>query len=302
MKPYRNLFLLAILSMVTFSLSAQKVKYKKGKVLVNKEHTYNFKKLKPDSPSKSLNNFVLEDLDAKVVFELKDTVFYYDQLPNEKTSRIAYEAYICSIPDMKYEALMPYNAILNYPKRKIKELKKVGFFKDSEFSKEAFDEFIKKQYPKAIEKNLESIVKINPVRVKNYELNKAKFGDLLEREPAKPSVKRNFKKSDIYFFKEGETVIATVKLTNKGSHNHAYSIINSNSEEIGAINIFQNIENKNGTEYYKYNVKHFALGEENSKESFKWFYKNLNMIDKSNPSLDEKLENIVNYLVNNGLL
>jgi len=44
MKPYRNLFLLAILSMVTFSLSAQKVKYKKGKVLVNKEHTYNFTK------------------------------------------------------------------------------------------------------------------------------------------------------------------------------------------------------------------------------------------------------------------
>ena len=30
--------------MVTFSLSAQKVKYKKGKVLVNKEHTYNFTK------------------------------------------------------------------------------------------------------------------------------------------------------------------------------------------------------------------------------------------------------------------
>ena len=62
--------------MVTFSLSAQKVKYKKGKVLVNKGHTYNFKKLQPDSPSKSLNNFVLEDLDGKVVFELKDTVFY----------------------------------------------------------------------------------------------------------------------------------------------------------------------------------------------------------------------------------
>lgn len=296
------LSVITIILFVSSDLISQKVKYKKGKVLVNKEHKYNFEKLENKDSKRTLDSYILKDLNGNAVMSLTDTVFYLEQLPNETNPRIGYEAYKCESGDGNFFSVIPYVPIIGYPKQRVKDLTKVGFFANGNFNQEIFEKFIDRQYPDQVGKGIERLSELNENRINNYQSSVDLLGELLERDPHKPFVVINTKKSGDYLIKEGGQLLAKVNLREKGSHNHSYTILNHNDVKLGEINIFQNPETKNLVERMKYNVKLFALDNKNSPDSFKWFYEKVSSVGPPTSSVQTKIVNIANYLVENGFL
>lgn len=293
---------LALIVTSVIILKAQKVKYKDEQVLVDKEHKFDFVKMENDENKSELEHYYLKDLGGNKILTLTDTVFYYSQLPNEKQERKAYEAYICSAPSLGLKAIMPFNKIMNYPKQRILDLKNIGFFSDFEFTEERFTQFIEKQRPEVITNRLEEIEMTNARRIKNYELTEEMFEPLMERKPSKINVFINIKNAGSFVIQEGtDIIIGEINLKEKGSNNYAYEITNHNDTVIAQVNIFQTPVTEMGVSKYRYNVKPFVFGQENSKENYKWFY---NLVEKvgSQKSTSFKLERIANYLISEGLL
>ena len=233
---------------------------------------------------------------------LIDTVFYLDQLPNETSPRIGYEAYKCMSGDGSFIDVIPYIPVMGYQKQRVKDLSKAGFFSNGSFNQDIFDKFIERQSPDKIKEEFERLTALNQNRINNYQLSVDLLEELRERDPLKPDVVININKTGNYLIKEGGLLLAKINLKNKGSGNHSYAILNHNSDQLGEINIFQNPETKNGLKQMKYNVKLFAIGKNNSQENYIWFYERVRSVGIQNSSTHSKLLEIATYLVDNGFL
>jgi|GEM_PF-2087572 len=295
-------YVIAILTFMLLNITVsfgQKVKLKKDKVLVDKEHKFDFVEIEQESSK--LKHYILKDMEGNEVLSLKDTSFYYTQLPNESSKRVAYEAYVCKAPQLGLSKLIPFNKIRKYRKQRIKDLKKTDFFKDFNLTEERFNEFVEKQGPQGVVTNLEQIDLVNTNREKNYNLTKEMFGPLLERDPSRIRVLMNPKKSKSYKIVEGSEIVAYVNLKNAGSYSHSYNVVNKDNVEIAAINIFQKSETKNLLERKKYNVVPHVFGQNKSQDNFIWFYENVGL-GRISKSVNNKIEEIADYLIRQGLL
>ena len=281
-------------------LVAQKVKYKKGKVYVNKEHRYNFNKI--EDQNKTLDSYVLKNLNDTIVLSIVDTAFYLYKLPHEIGQRIGYEAYKCTAHKDNLVGVFPYSPVMGYPKQRVKDLSKVGFFSSGEFTEATFNQFIEKQYPDQISIELERLNLLNKERVINYNLSVELLDSLKERKPSTPVVTINIHKPGGFVIRESNTILAEINLITKGSNNHSYSVVNHNLVELAEINIFQNPQIISGLNQIKYNVKLLALGTDNSESNYKWFSKLLKNVGSQNPSTHSKMTEIAKYLVVNGFL
>ena len=300
MYRYSNTLLTIIALLLIQTAFAQKVKLKDEKVYVDKEHKYNFIESENKSNG-SLSSYELTTLDGKIILGLKDTIIYFSQLLFELSPRPGYELYHCVAPQQSLSALMPYNPVMGYPKQRIKDLKKVGFFKSGEMSEEAFNDFIERQYPKYVSENIEEIHKISAQREKNYQTTKELFGEFIERHPKTPQVVININKPKSYILKEGNTVLGKFNLEVEGSNNNRYGLINHHGTKIGEVNIFKTPATAGSVAIYKYNLKPFILGQSNDEENYIWFNERTSNTSSAK-STNFKLEKIANYLVSRGMM
>jgi hypothetical protein len=296
-----TLVLVILLSTATAALYGQKVQYKKGEVYVNKKLAFEFEEIKNLTSKGKLKHYALIDLDGNTVFSMVDTTFYYDQLPNETTKRAVYEAYLCTAHGKGLQGIIPYVAVMSYPKQRIKDLQQAGFFKELAFNESIFQAFLDQQSQEFLEEILEEIEITNKSRMSNHALTKEKFGPLMKRNPVTPRVVINTKNSGSFIIEEENSIVANINLVDKGSTNHAYQVVNRAGDVIGEINIFQNPETVNGLQNYRYNLKAFILGTGNSEDNYKWFYERVKSTG-SPESTTSRLETVAKYMVNEGLL
>ena len=297
MKP----ILLLILVMTASVSFGQKVKYKDGQVFVDKVHQFDFMEIDADDNTSDLKQYALKDLSGKEVLTLTDTAFYYEKLPNELVSRKAFEAYALGAPSLGMKKVMPYNPIMNYPKQRIQDLDKIGFFSDFEMTQKRFDEFLEKQYPESLKKKYEELEAANTNRKKNYALSEEKFGGLLERNPGNISVVTNIKQSNGYVIKDGETVVGEFRITDKDSYKPGVLVLNSKGEQIALGTIFRDAVTERGVPQYKYGLKLYAYGMNELEENYKWFYTNVRT-GAPVESVHDKLEVMANFLINEGFM
>jgi hypothetical protein len=288
--------------LVNTELSAQKVKYKKGQIFLDKELKFEFVEINKEENSSKLKHYVLKDLEGNTILSLRDTAFHYTQLANETSPRTAFEAYEVSVPSKGFKGVMPYIPVMNYAKQRFKDLEKIGFFKSLEFDEDNFNAFLERQGLQVLENNLKEIEDTNANRILNYEKTKEVFGPLLERDPASVSVVININEPNGYLIKEGKgLLVGKFRQMAKGTNNHSFEVINKEGVKIGEVNIFQNPTTVMGLQQYKYNLKPFILGKSNSEENYKWFYDNVGRTGVAK-STNFKLEQIAVYLVNQGMI
>lgn len=294
--------LLLIFTITTaINLNAQNVKYKDGKVLVDKEHKFDFNQIAKDDDNTDLKQYALTDLDGNVVLSLTDTAFYFEQLPNEQSSRKAFEAYALTAPSLSLTAVMPYYPIMNYPKQRINDLKKIGFFEDLVLNQDRYNEFLKKQNPESLEKRYEELTASNINRKANYKITEEKIGPLLARKPGKISVTININTKNGYNISDGKKIIGEFVITDKDSYKPGVRVMKSDGEQIAQGEIYRDPETEMGLSQYKYSLKLYARGMNNLEENFKWFYVRAKS-QGTQESTTDKLINMANYLVNEGFL
>ena len=296
----KSLYLLAALLIVS-NLNAQKVKVKDGEILVDKVHKYDITETKNEKDKTQLNQYVLSDLDGNVVLSMTDTTFTFERLPNELAPRDAYHAYILSAPTLDLEEIMPYNPIMSYAGRRIKDLDKVGFFKSGSMDSEIFYKFLEKQKPESLEALNAEMVQTNADRKDNYNLTVEKIGALMERKPGTISVTININKKNGYHIRDGNTIVGEYWVIDGESYKPGILVFNGNKEEIAAGTIYTEAETINGLPKYKYNLKLYAYGKNNLEENFKWFYENVKS-SGTKDSISKKLEIMAKFLINEGFL
>lgn len=299
MKPF--IFLGAVIILFAVDVQAQKVQFKKGQVLVDKELKYELVEVEGEGKSSNLKDYFLKDLDGNDVFTMKVTPICYAQLPNETSCRPAFQAYRCTAPAAELEGDKIYLPVMGFGKQRIKELEKAGFFKSSTMDEAAFNAFIGSKAQEYLNEKMEEVKEQDKARQANYKLTEEAFGPLLERDPKVPDVVINTASPGSFKIQEGNLDVASVNLREEGSNNTAYDIVNYNGDIIGHINIFAKPVTQNGSEKYRYNVKPFILGEGNDDENYKWFY------EKAEPgtpvkSTTYKIEQVAKYLVMEGML
>ena len=290
-----------LLTFAGTSTLAQKVQYKKGKVYVDKELKFDFVEVDGKENNSKLNSYLLKDLDGKTVFAMTDTAFYYEQLPHEISKRKAYEAYNCSAPAQGLQGVIPYFPVMGYPKQRIQDLQKAGYFKTLSFDETIFQAFLDRQSPGYLAEQIEEIDAINESRMSNYTLTEAAFGPLFEREPQEPGVVINIEMPGSYLLKEGNILVGKFNLKTKGSNNHVFEVTNRAGDVIGEVNIFQTPVTQSGLQQFRYNLKPFIFGTDNAEENYRWFYERVKSTG-SPESTNHRLEQVARYLVNEGLI
>ncbi len=274
--------ILTLVSLIFFNaIYAQKVKFKKDKIEVDKKELFEFLKTKDGSiMTDALPNFALRDMKGNDLLIFTDTTIYYSQLPNEEEKRKAYKTLLCTNPSTNKSTMIPRPKAFNFRKYIVRNLEELGFFKTNEFTTDTYESLISKQDLSIITKWNEHIDSTNTNRLKNYDLTKNKFGELESRKPGRISVVSGK-------IKDGDKEVGEFKVKTKGSYAHIYEIINKEGYTIGSVSL----EQKNN----KGNVKPFVTDEP------RWFYYKK---DKEGNDLkpDAKLYNMAKYLIEQGYL
>ena len=296
-----NSFYLLVALLITSTLYAQKVKLKDGEVLVNKVHKFNFVEIKNEKDKNELSQYVLSDLDRNVILSMTDTTFNFERLPNELEPRGAYHAYILAAPSINLKETMPYHPIMSYADRRIKDLNKVGFFKNSAMDSEIFYKFLEKQNPAYLKTMNEELVQTNSNRRDNYKLTVEKIGALVERRPGVISVTIDINRKNGYIIGDGKIFVGKYLVTGADSYKPGILVFNGSGEEIAAGNIYTEPETINGLPKYKYGLKLYAYGKNIMEKNFKWFYENVKSTG-TQKSIQQKLEEMAKFLINEGFL
>ncbi len=285
-----------------FSLSyanAQKLKLKDGKVMIDKVHRYDLVKTKADKKGK-LEKYELIDLEGQIVLSLIDTIYNYEQLPNEKMPREAYHQYKVISPTAGLTATIPYNPIMRYGKQRLKDLKKVGFFKDHIMDEEKFNAFVEKQIYFVPKTEHEKLLETNDNRKKNYKLTLEKIGPLTERKPGNISLEKITGKSK-YHIKDGITTVGQFILTDTDSYRPGVLVYNGEDENIASGTIYVNPEIVNKTPKFKYDLRLNAYGKNDLEKNYKRFFHWGSNHKKPN-TIYEKLEVMAQFLIHEGFL
>lgn len=279
----RQLLLLLFVNVALLTPSfGQKVKYKKEKIYVDKELSFDFARtMKKSLLSGKLSHYALRStVDNSDVLVFKDTTFYYETLPHELDSRAAYNCVSLEVPVLDKKVALPRINTLNYRKAIIKNLKETSFFKEKKMTEAIYADFLKTQKMDVIENTITHIDTTNANRVVNYEKTKKKFGDLFKRKPGRVAV------GDLKIW-DGEKQIGYFKFSTGGSYAASYEVVNHEGITIGKVAI---IKKENSA-----NVRTLV------DEKRKWMYYKKNKEGKD-PTRDQKLTALAKYLVEQGYM
>lgn len=265
----------------TLSLSAQKIKFKKGAVKIDDKETYRFEKIKKDNQVRP--TVQMKNMSGDVVIEIKDNPIYYDQLPCEASPRM-YE-YMNTITFKDAEPVtIPYFNRMNVSKALHKLLEDTDFYKVGEMSPATMENLLTKMEQVKVEKVMNSLKEINKARKLNASASEAKFGKLAERKPATEITLRNNKISE-------NVNLGEVKLKEKGAIMSLYEISNNQGEIIASLTL-----NKSGSK--KATGKILTLVDDVSKE----FSYELSITDKKFDPTEKRQAQMIQYLVDMGYL
>ena len=217
----RLLLLTTFFIFILTPTNAQKIKFKKDIIEVDKEDKYEFIKTKKSGLlSSDPTHFTLKEVGGSDILVFTDTVFTYKKLPNETDIRSAYFTVLCSTPKFSKSAAIDKPSALNPRKYYISKLEELGFFKTNELTSDMYSEFIEGEDPQVIKDRNHHIDTTNENRLKNYTLTKEKYGELSERKPGRIMVEKGI-------VTDGQEKIGEIKLSKRGSYAHTYEIINN---------------------------------------------------------------------------
>lgn len=278
----KTILFLACLMAMTSSFG-QKVKLKKGMVLVDKQEQFKFEKTKDGKLLKgTIPHYMLSDLEGNPILVLTDTLVNFTQIPSETEPRRAYRTYVCTNPKNNKSTVVAMPRALNARKIYIKDLKDLGFFKSGEMTDEIYEGLVQKQDLEWVENWKIHLDSTNVNRVRNYELVKEKLGEPTKRKPRKISVSGGQ-------IKDGLTVVGKflMKKKGRGSYAHIYRLEDAKGKEIGQAALFVT-ESRGNTKVF-------------SDDVFKTFdYKTKR--DGTSMTTDEKLQVLAEYLIIQGYL
>lgn len=269
-------------------LSAQKVKYKKGKISVDKKDAFIFDKEKQGGlfGTKVLTlSSVQNNQDVLVV---TDTALFLKPLPFEASARLHGWVHKVEAPELGKKTMIPLMEALNFRKKITKELESIGFFKTNVMTEELFGEFVSKNNEEKIGKMLSYLDSLNEIRLDNYNRTAELFGELPKRSTGDVSVKDGV-------IKEKLADIGKFKREKKGSYATVYQIININKDVIGK---FVHIPSES-----RANVQ-LLVNEIDEEKKLHWLnFKVKGTFSKTQSmTLDEKMAIAANYLVTNGYM
>lgn len=281
----KNILSVVFLLLFTSASYAQKIKFKKDMIQVDKKDKYEFLKTKDGSILGSdLPNFVLKDLNGNELLNFTDTTVYYAKLDNEKEQRVAYRMFICNSPMLNKRSTFPIPPTFNFRKYITGNLEDLDFFKTNEFTEKVYQSLLYKQDFNSIDKWTNHIDTTNTNRLAYSKMTSEIFSPLKERVPGQISVKSGV----IY---DGRTKLGKFSLDKKGSYAHIYYVVNHKGFTIGIVSM----EQKSG----KANFGSYAIDESGMTRKNFFFQRN-SAGQELTP--DKKLTQIANHIILSGLL
>jgi len=249
----KRIILFILATILVFPIFAQKVKYKKGTIYVNKKKKFLFKKTKKGGLYKPAR-FYLANLDGEHIIDVIDTNLTLYQLPYEESKRIKFTTYSVKAPKLNKNTVIPFEYSYNVRKSFIKKLKKIGFFKTLNFDEEMYSKYIDFYDMNKIHKQLVALDSTNAKRKRNYKMSVEAYGEFPKRKPGNIGIVDNV----IY---ENKVEVCKFELDKKsGGYATIYNIKNINNKIIGIYvyiprekraNIKTNIDNKRKWFNYK---------------------------------------------------
>ncbi len=226
MKKYLIFILLSQFSLLALS---QKIKYDDGIISIDKIKKFEFLLTKKGGFS-GYTNAKLINLNSDTLLVLKDTIIYYCQLPNETQGIEAFHEYLLTAPTIDRSCYIQYAIGFNPRKTIFRNLEKSGFFSTGVMTKEIFNQSVEEIKIKNTEDILKSIEDVNFIRKKNYDLNKSKLSELVQKNPS--SV---FSDSNTGEIKAKNKRIGIIKTNIVGGKALTFNIFNLKNEIIGYL-------------------------------------------------------------------
>ncbi|MBX2875553.1 MAG: hypothetical protein KTR30_25780 [Saprospiraceae bacterium] len=273
MKNYFLLFL--TLAFSVNSLTGQKIKYKKGMIMKDKEAIYKIHRTKKGGLA-TYGSFELRTLDDKILLELVDTDINYESLPSEKGKRKAFGCYKLTFNEIGKTALIEHISTLSVPKYLVKQLESMDFYNDGILDDSKFNTFTAEHGQDKIQDLLVGVDSVNIIRKTNSQLMKETFAPLQTREPANIAL---FSGGAI---KDGAITVGKLIASKKGSYATTYRVENREGYNIAKVAIMPGDR--------KGNVRTMA------DEKLRWFY------HKGEWDMEKFQERILEYLIIYGYL
>ncbi len=280
----RNIAILLFSCFLSLSGYAQKVKYKKGTISVDKVQKYEVIKLK----KKGIGNprtFTLKEINGHDILIIKDTTLVLTQLPFEKSPRRYLLVQRVTAPQLHKTNLVPLIGALNFGKLLSKDLQKLGFFKEATLSEDIYAQYIKNHNVSEVAKILSAIDTLNKYRTENYERTVELFGEISPRTPGIISI------SGDEILENGKT-IGHFKFDKKGSYAQIYIIINQANDVIGGFTIIPSEG--------RANIR-MQIHEYGSKKQAQWIRFKRDP-HGSDLTVEDKMQKAAEFLVYNGYL
>ncbi len=221
-----------LLLFFTFNLFGQNVKYKKGEVFIDKDLAYVILE-NERANKKEKRNFQMKDAEGNLIFTLKDTAVYYNQLPHELSPRLAYEGHILKATQLNKSTLVRNVNIPNFKHQINYLLKKTDLYKTQVFNENVLQEFAELLLDNEIALEVERYEEISARRDSVNEQSVRYHGPLVKRESGFLNISEDR-------IKEEYKTLCTYKMRVRTDYTYVYDIFNEHQEQIGWFNLFQN--------------------------------------------------------------
>lgn len=230
MKNYLTL-LLIFSAVICFGQKEPKIDFDDDVITVDKVKKYDFVLTKKGGFT-SLEASKIVDLAGEIVFIVKDTILYLDQLENELEEKREFaKGHVFIAPKLNKIAFVEPIMLTKARGTVFKKLKKTAFFTSEGKDTTWFNQMVNEFGGKYMMKKMEEYNLVNASRKINAQKTNEKYGPMLQRKPA---AIQSSTVTDLILYDGGKKV-GTLKMDKKhsGLHSTTYDIINSDKKLIG---------------------------------------------------------------------
>lgn len=278
MSLQHSLLLLAVFLAVP--VFAQKVKFKKDLVLIDKQEKFELVRTKKGNLlAGTIAHHDFRSIDGRTLLTISDSTIHYEQLPHERSPREAYVAVVITAPMIGLTALVDRGKSINFARFMVRQLEKTGFYGADALTEAHYAELLDLLDGGRAELRLVEIENLNAQRKSRYAYRAKSVGPIAKREPVGVIV-QNLK------ITEGSR-IGTFKLDGKTRNFANFAVLDGAGRVVGHGNIDGRNQKLAVSTPFDGQIKQFYFSEED------WAAADTN---------DKKLARVAEYLVLYGYL
>lgn len=175
---FKHTATLTLVLILAASLSGQKMKFKKGDILVDNVPTFKFEKTSAKGEAFA---YAMTDLKGDTLLKFRDQKMVYTQLPYEKETRSSGKYCLVEAPGLGVDPAPIYRITLAYGKRFMYDAKKTEFITPSGLDAAKWEDFLKYNGTEDFASKFAEVAAANAVRAENATASQEKYGEFSPR-------------------------------------------------------------------------------------------------------------------------